>query len=54
MNKKQFRNTISEVPTKNGRYEWDSQFGRVPVDYIDGEWYSLSGDNLGTAVKWWR
>lgn len=54
MNRKQFRDSNHEIPTKNGRYQWDSPFGRVPVRWINGVWFSISGDRLGTAVRWWR
>ncbi|MCP4354035.1 MAG: hypothetical protein GY793_00110 [Proteobacteria bacterium] len=55
MNRKQFRNSNREVPTKPGKYQWKMQ-PRVfiPVIWKDKKWFTISGDSLGKAVVFWR
>ncbi len=55
MNRKQFRNAHYEQPAENGTYQWKMKPGYyIPVTWLDGEWYTKSGDSLGTAVVLWR
>lgn len=55
MMENQFRNSKYEIPEHNGTYQWKIARGcYVPVKWIDGSWYSRSGDPLGKVVTFWR
>ncbi len=55
MNRKQFRNSNSELPTKPGKYQWKVQSGMyAPVEYRDSKWYTVSGDLITMTVVKWR
>ena len=55
MNRKQFRNSNHEMPTEPGRYQWKmSQGVYIPVTWDGEHWHAKNGDDLGTAVIFWR
>lgn len=43
------------APAVNGEYEvYNAAIGDFRAEWKDGEWWSVSGDKLGSVVKWWR